>query len=374
MLLVNNPFIAVIGDLHFGNKGHSIEMFEEQMKFFEVQFFPFLLKHEIKYVIQLGDTYHNRDKVDWYIQNELKRRFFQWFDDNDVELHALVGNHDSYYKTTIAQNSLSETTKYFKNVRAYIKPTIVNIGKYTLGFNPWIIDNKTPKLTENVDILLGHFDIVGFPMMKGIYSKEGLSHSQFSKYKLVLSGHYHGRTIKDNVHMVGTPFQLNWNDHNENKGFLILDKNFNYEYIENTVNPRFVKIYYSNGILEQEGLETSKNITEVVSLEIAKNNYCRLFTKSVEDQMKLEMYHSSLLAVSCDDYKIDIINLQDVVESFDDTAFDEAFDAGESTIQLITSCIDNMTFDVGIDKNLLIELSKTEYKEAHQEALSIGDN
>jgi DNA repair exonuclease SbcCD nuclease subunit len=371
---MDKPIIATIGDLHFGNKGHSIEMFEQQMRFIELQFFPFLLEHQIKFVIQLGDTFHDRNKIDWYIQNELKKRFYQWFDDNGVELHSLVGNHDCYYKSTLKQNSLSETTKHFKNVHAYTKPTVKTFGKYTLGFNPWIIDNKNPKLTEKVDILLGHFDIVGFPMMKGIYSKEGLSHLQFANYKLVLSGHYHGRTIKDNVHMVGTPFQLNWNDYNEPKGFMVLDDNFNYEYIQNTINPQYVKLYYSNGILEQEGLNMPKDISAAQSLEIVKDNYCRLFTRAVDDQMKLELYHSSLLAVSCDDYKIDIVSLQDVVEDFDSEAFDESFEEGESTIQLIMSCIEGMTFDAEIDKDLLIELAKTEYKDAHQEALSIGSN
>ena len=374
---MKNPLIAVFTDPHFGNKGHDIIMFEQQMKFFETQFFPYVKEKNIKFVLCCGDFYHDRNKVDWYIQNELKKRFFQWFDDNGVELHALVGNHDTYYKTSLTQNSLSETTKFFKNVHAYTKPSKIKVGKYTIGLNPWIIDVKNPKLTEKVDILLGHFDIVGFPMMKGIHSKEGLNQSQLSAHKLVLSGHYHTRAIRDNIHMIGIPFQLNWNDHNEDKGFLILDNNFNWEYIRNEVNPKYVKIYYTNGKIEVLGLdytEIPKSISKEESLTIAKKNYCKLFTKAVDDQMALETYHSSLLQISLDDYKIDIISLQDVVESFDDTSFDEAFESGESTIQLITSCIDNMTFESGIDKNLLIELSKTEYKNAHQEALSLGED
>lgn len=368
---MNNPLIACLGDLHFGNKGHSIEMFESQMSFIEKQFFPFLLEHQIKFVFQLGDTFHDRNKVDWYIQNELKKRFYQWFDDNGVELHSLVGNHDTYYKTSLTQNSLSETTKHFKNVHAYIKPTKVKIGKYIVGLNPWVLDYKNPNLTEKVDIILGHFDIIGYPMMKGIYSKEGLSHSHFKDYKLVLSGHYHGRTINDNVHMVGTPFQLSWNDFNEDKGFLILDDKFNYEYVQNSVNPKYVKIYYDNGILTQEGLTSCESISELESLEIASENYCRLFTRAVDDQMKLELYHSSLILSSINDYKIDIVSLNDVVESFETDAFDEAFSEGENTLQLILTCLNGMTFDEAIDKMILSDMVKKEYKEAHQEVISL---
>ena len=371
-----DPIIAVLGDLHFGNKGHSIEVFEQQMSFIEKQFFPFLLQEQIKFVIQLGDTFHDRNKVDWYIQNELKKRFFGWFDKNGVELHTLVGNHDTYYKSSLDQNSLSETTKFFKNVHVYTKPTRIMCPPYTLGFNPWIFDNKNPNLTENVDILLGHFDVIGFPMMKGITAKEGLNPKDLSRYKLVLSGHYHIRHIQDNFHMVGSPFQLSWNDFNEAKGFLVLDNNFNYEYIQNEINPRFVKIYYDNENIEVLGLDYDDEpipMSKERSLEIAKKNYCRLFTTQVDDQMKFELYHTSLLAVSCDDYKIDIVSLQDVVEDFDSSEFDTKFEEGETTLQLIISCLEGMTFEPGIDKDLLVELSKTEYKTAYNEVLSIGD-
>jgi len=370
------PIIAVFTDPHFGNKGHDLKVFEQQMLFFEQQFFPYILKHDIKFVVCCGDFYHDRNKIDWYIQNELKRRFFQWFDDNDVELHTLVGNHDTYYKSTLDQNSLSETTKFFTNVHAYVNPTRVTYAPYTIGFNPWILDNKNPNLTERVDILLGHFDVVGFPMMKGITSKDGLNPKDLAKYKLVLSGHYHIHHIQDNFHMVGSPFQLSWNDFNEPKGFLVLDNNFNYEYIQNQTTPQFIKIYYDEGNIEVLGLDYDDEpipMSKEKSLEVASNNYCRLFTRKVDDQMKLELYHTSLLAVSCDDYKIDIVSLQDTVEDFDSTEFDAKFEEGESTLQLIISCLEGMTFEPGIDKDLLIELSKTEYKTAYNEVLSIGE-
>jgi DNA repair exonuclease SbcCD nuclease subunit len=369
------PIIAVLGDLHLGNKGQSLEVFEYQMKFIETQFFPYILENNIKYVIQLGDCFHDRNKTDWCILNESKKRIFNWFDENGVELHAIVGNHDTYFKSSLEQNSLTETTKYFKNVHVYTEPTKVMIGRYTIGFNPWILDYKNHNLTKKVDILVGHLDVKTFPMMKGIYAKEGLEVSQLSEYKLVISGHYHSREIKDNVHMCGSPFQLGWGEWNQPRGFAVIDNNFNIEYIQNEVNPQFVKLYYNNGEISVQGLnytDTQTPITKQESLEIVKKNYCRLFTKQVDDQMNLETYHVSLLAVSCDDYKIDIMSMNDVVEDLDLADFDEKFEEGESTLQLIMSCIEGMTFEHGIDKVLLLELSKEEYRKAYDEVL-VGD-
>lgn len=374
---MNKPKIVVLGDLHFGNKGHSIDTFERQMLFIENQVFPYILDNKIKYVYQLGDTFHDRNKVDWYILNELKKRFFNWFDQNGVELHTLLGNHDTYLKSSLEQNAMEETTKIFRNVFVYSEPTRILHTPYTVGFNPWILDHKNPNLTDKVDILLGHFDVKGFPMMKNIYSKEGIDTKDFEKYQLVLSGHYHIRHIQDNFHMIGTPFQLTWNDWNQPRGFVVLDDQFNVEYMQNKINPQFVKLFYDNGEISVLGLDYDDvplKITKEYSLEIVKNNYCRLFTKQIDDQMKLEAYHVSLLAHSCDNYKIDIMNLNDVVENFDATEFDEKFEDGEGTLELITTCIEGMTFDQGIDKDLLLELSRQSYKEAYDEVLTIGDN
>jgi UDP-2,3-diacylglucosamine pyrophosphatase LpxH len=376
-LFMNKPVIGVIADLHFGNKGHSHLIFEEQMTFIETQFFPYVLENKIKLVYQLGDTFHSRDKVDWYILNELKKRYFQWFGDNAVELHTLIGNHDATFKNTIDQNSLTETAKYFKNVFVYDSPKKVTHGSYVVGIEPWIVDYTTHTFLDKVDILLLHADIKTFPMMKGIYAKNGVEVSQFKNYNLVLSGHYHQRSIIDNVHMVGSPFQLGWGDYNQQRGFMVLDDNFNYEYIQNKINPQHVKIFYDEDEISILGLDYTDqhtSITKEESLDIAKNNYCRLFFVNVSDELKLETYHASLLSVSCNNYKIDRIDLKDVVEDYDDSAFDEAFEAGETTLQLITACIEGMVFDTEIDKNLLIELSRTEYKNAHDEVLSIGDN
>jgi hypothetical protein len=374
---MNKPLIAVIGDIHFSHSGHSHEKFAQQMRFFDEQFFPYLLKHNIKDVFQLGDLFHDRNRVDWFILNELKRRFFKWFDDNSVQLHLLCGNHDTIFKNTLEHNSLTETTQEFKNITVYTEPTIINCQTYKIGVNPWIIDKKNPNITAKADIILGHFNITGLPMMKGITSKDGIDIKAFKKYKLVLSGHFHIRSITDNFHMLGTPMQLTWNDFNQDKGFMVLDDKFNYEYIQNEINPQFVKLYYDNGDISVIGLDHTEipcSLSKEESLEVVKHNYCRLFTRAVDDPLKVEAYHSSLLLVSCDNYKIDIVNLKDVVEDFDASEFDDSFEDGESTIQMIMACITGMTFEEGIDKDLLVEMSKQEYKYAHDEALSIGED
>lgn len=368
--MFNKPFIAILADLHFGVNNFKDTTFESQMEFFEKQFFPYLKTNNIKYVFCCGDFFHSREKIFWIMLNELKRRFFQWFDDNDVELHMIVGNHDLQYRNTLEQDSLTETTKSFKNVIIYNKESIKNIGKYTVGFVPWIIDTKTYKFPTNCDFLITHLELKDFPMMKGINSKSGYNYKDFKKYKYVFSGHYHTNHIVDNVHMIGTPYQLTWNDFNTNKGFYVLDEEFKYKIIENTTNPKFVKIFYENGTITVDGLNGVEVITKEQSLEIAKYNNCRLYVKKADEQLELDTYHLSLMSVSHNDYKIEQINLRDIIEDFDSESFDEKFNENESTIDIVIACIDAMTFDEGIDKEKIVKATKYFYKKAYDEMVA----
>lgn len=363
-----NPIIAILSDLHFGSNNHNYETFSQQMRFFEEQFFPYLLENDIKHVVHCGDFFHNRNIISWLLYTELKQRFFKWFDDNGVKFHTVLGNHDLFYKSTLEVNSLTETVKEFNNIIVYDSDTILTIEKYTIGMIPWIIDTKKHKFPTNCDILFAHLELNDFPMTKGITSKDGYNHTIFSKYKYVFSGHYHINFNRDNVYMVGTPYQLNWNDFNENKGFYVLNDTYELEYIHNIVNAKFVKLYYNDGELYQIGLNQFKEVTIQEAVGLAKFNYVRLFVEKVSNQLDLEQFHTSLQTISCNNYKIDIVNLIDVIN---DEMLESEFDSDEDTIDIIISTIEGMTFDECIDKSLLLELAKTIYKEATDESISL---
>ena len=93
--------IACITDTHFGAKSFDKQLFQTKMNYFKDVFFPYLLKNNITEVLHLGDMVHNRNQIDLFILQELKTQFFQWFEDNEVTLHCLVGNHDTFFKSHI---------------------------------------------------------------------------------------------------------------------------------------------------------------------------------------------------------------------------------------------------------------------------------
>jgi len=61
---------------------------------------------------------------------------------------------------------------------------------------PWICAEN---FQESIDVMkntpatlcMGHFEIAGFAMYRGMESHEGLSKETFDKFDMVFSGHYH---------------------------------------------------------------------------------------------------------------------------------------------------------------------------------------
>lgn len=344
------------------------------MEFYEKQFFPYLKKNKIKHILHLGDLVHNRNTIDLWILQEMKIRFFKPLKEMGITFHAICGNHDSYHKNNIEHNFLEENLREFDNVLVYSSIKTLKLGKYTIGMVPWIVDNSEVDLPKNVDILCGHFEIMSMKMMTNIFSHDGYDPTHFKDYKLVFSGHYHTKSSFENIHYVGTQYCLTWNDYNEDKGFTVLKENYETEFIPNTVNAKFAKLYYNDGEIRVSGLGGNKQlISREEAITIASANYVKLYSEHYVDQLDFDNFHNSLLAVSKNDSKIEVINTEQVIEDFDLAGAEGSIDDDTSTIELIMNYVNGMTFEQSIDKQFLVTLSQQLFKEALDESMQLGD-
>lgn len=369
--MINNH-ACIINDLHIGQKNHNKGIFNSQMHFFREQFFPYLLRHDIKHVFHLGDLVHNRNLIDLWILQELKTQFFSFFEKNKITFYSILGNHDIYYRNTLATSFPKENLKEFEYVKVIDQPTKMQLGKYTIGLVPWIVDVDNYELPEKCDILMGHFDIQGMPMLTNIYSHDGYEPGKFKAYKHVFSGHYHIKSDKDNIHYVGTQYQLTWNDYGQEKGFYVLRDNYKFEYIINHVTPKFLKLYYTDAnncvSLEYTGDDGEGKISSAEAVELAANNYLKVYIKKCNNQAEFDRLYGSLVAVSKNDYKIEIINSEEIIEDYDFSDFESAIDAESTTIDLIMNYIEGMIFEKDVDKKMLITMSRSLYTEAQDES------
>ena len=362
--------IAIIGDTHFGNNGFSKEVLDFQLEYFETKFFPHILKNKIKNVIHLGDLVDDRTKIDMFVLQNIKERFFQWFDDHGVTLHCIVGNHDMYFKHNMKYNFHTANLKEFSNVEIYTDPTTFHLDGYKFGIVPWKTNHDDYKFPsyKDVDILLGHFEMADVLMHSARMSKHGMDVNAFLKYKMVISGHYHAVSQKANIFYCGTQYQMSWNDFNDKKGFWELGEDYSLKMIENTISPKHLRLVYSEVEGKVEIISTgegghAREITITEASKLAKNNHIKLVLRKYKDDA---LFSSVFERISKETYdKVDVINEATAIEEIDEEEFHNKLEDTEAVSTIINNFIEMSTFSADIDKTELLE----KFNELHAKAL-----
>ena len=244
--------IAIINDTHFGARNDNVNFNEYFYQFYEKQFFPYLKENNITHCIHLGDIMDRRKFVSYRTAKDVRERFIKPFIEMGIELHVLIGNHDTYYKNTNDVNSVIELFgDRYKQIHIYPEAETVSFDDTPIMFVPWINNqNHTETLVKieetNAQICMGHLEIAGFEMMKGMKNEHGIDKSIFTKFDTVFSGHFHHKSDDGHIYYLGSPYEFYWNDCDDRKGFHILDTES--RSLDRIINPRTIhkKIYYDD--------------------------------------------------------------------------------------------------------------------------------
>ena len=221
--------VAILNDTHCGVRNSSNLFLDNAEKFFTDVFFPYLLANNISHIVHLGDFYDNRKFVNFNALSRCRNYFLKPLRENKMTMDIICGNHDTYYKNTNELNSLKELLGHYMNeVHIVHEPTVMDYDGLKMALVPWICaenEERTIKFIKNckADIVGGHFDIIGYEMMKGIKCEHGLDRSLFERFEAVYSGHFHTKSSQDNIHYLGSQLEFFWNDAHDNKYFHILD-------------------------------------------------------------------------------------------------------------------------------------------------------
>jgi len=241
-----NKKIGFFSDLHIGIHQNSEKWLDVTLQW--AKWFTSELKSKnITKIFFGGDFFNYRDEINvkcLHFANDLLDLF------NEFEIVMIPGNHDAYYKDNSTVHSLSILNNR-KNITIVDKPTVQNVFDKKIGFCPW----GTPiSHVPECDILIGHFEIQNFNYNTTKICEFGIqSNDLLSKSKLILSGHFHKRQHREysngEIIYTGNPFQMDFNDIRDQKGFYILDlngKHVKYEFIENNISPIHVKVNLSH--------------------------------------------------------------------------------------------------------------------------------
>ena len=343
--------IAILGDTHFGAR-NDLKVFHEFFKeFFIDQFIPYLIANDIKIVFQLGDLFDRRKYINYYSLDECKRYFFDRLNEHGIILHTLVGNHDIYWRESLAVNSSSLVLGEYYNINVHQDPVTIEIQDTYIDIIPWICPENEREITEFIsksksDICIGHFEIAGFSMYRGMECHDGLSRDMFNKYEQVWSGHYHTRSKQENITYVGTPYEMTWQDYADPKGFHTFDlETRTLEFIQNN-STIFIKLEYDDSNGDPIDLR-EYNLT---------NTFVKLVVIKKTDYYKFDKFINTLYSKGCYDIKI----IEDLSE-FSDGEVGEEINL-EDTISVLSHYIDSIQTD--LDKEKVKSYMKSLYVEA----------
>ena len=242
--------IAIISDQHFGCRKSSKFMHDYFKEFYDNVFFPYLEQHNIKTLIDMGDTFDNRKSIDFWALEWAKENYYDRLLQMEVMIHTIVGNHTAFYKDTNDLNSIQLLLREYSNVICYSDPTEIKLGSMEALLVPWINNENREKTLQMINntkakVVFGHLELSGFWPNRNYMMEHGDDPSLFEKFEKVFSGHYHHRGHSDNIHYLGNPYELTWADHEDPRGFHIFDtETRELELIQNP-NRMFNKIFFN---------------------------------------------------------------------------------------------------------------------------------
>ena len=344
--------VAIITDQHFGARNDSIAFLDYFEKFYNDVFFPTLADNNISVVLVLGDTFDRRKYVNFYALQRAKEMFFDRLANAGITVHMLAGNHDTYFKNTNDVNSPDLLLREYHNINVIDHPATIYVDDTPICMMPWICPENYQDSIDTIndtkaEICMGHFEIAGFAMYRGMESHDGLSKETFDKFDMVFSGHYHHKSDDGHIYYVGNPYELTWQDYNDPRGFHLFDLGTRkLEFIRNPYS-MFARVEYDDK--EQEPVDLD-------SLDL-QGKYVKLVVVNKTDYYKFDRFTQKLYNKGCHDIKV----VEDMSEFNEGELADESINL-EDTLSVLGHYIDSVETD--LDKEKIKSYMRGLYTEA----------
>jgi len=348
--------IAIINDTHTGIRNSSEIFANNEEKFYDEVFFPYLREHKIKRILHLGDVFDNRKMINLKSLWRYRKMFLEKLREYGMHMDIIPGNHDVYYKNTNDLNSLKELLgHYMGEITVHMDPTVVNYDGFKMGLLPWVNSENYDKSihflkTCEAAWLGGHLELKGFEVLKGVQSHHGMESNLFSRFEKVITGHYHTKSERENIKYLGSQMEFTWADAHDPKHFHILDTST--RELEAVLNPNvlFHRIYYDSRTEDYNNYDVS----------VCDNKFIKIVTINKGDLFTFDKFVDRIQARPIHDLKI--------AENFQEFIGENVEDDGielEETEELLDSYVESV--DTDLDKNRL----KIDMRNLHIEAQSL---
>jgi DNA repair exonuclease SbcCD nuclease subunit len=353
--------LALITDTHWGVRGDNVAFLDNNKKFLDEIFFPYIDGNDIRTVIHLGDLVDRRKYININTARRLREDFLDKLMSRKLDVHLIAGNHDTYYKNTNEVNAIKELVENaYPSFKTYTKyAECVTFGGVPILFIPWICDDNREQIlnevqTTNTQIAMGHLEIQGFEMFKGSVISHGDDRSVFSKFDICMSGHFHHRSTDGHIYYLGSHAEFTWSDYDDPRGFHIFDtETRELTFVENPYK-MFKKIWYNDEDADflQKKIDYTQYRGCLIKVIVTNKTNMYWFDKFIEN---LESENPLDIQIVEDNLHLDLEDDAQIINE------------AESTLDIFKKYIDNYEM-----KNINKDKLTKKIFELYNEALSIG--
>ena len=343
--------VAIITDQHFGARKNSKLFHDFFGKFYEEVFFPYLDANGITVCIDMGDTFDNRTGINYSALRWAKDNYFQLLCDRGISVYTVVGNHTAYYKNTNRVNACELLLREYDNIHVVTEYEELKVGGLDIAFVPWVNKENQEDTYKKIKkskcrVVMGHLELNGFLANQHHVMEHGQDKGIYERFERVYSGHYHHRNSQGNIHYLGNPYEIYWNDCGDVRGFHIFDtETLEHTPVNNPFNI-FEKIVFDN---------TDHQTFDARPYE---NKIVKVIVQDKGKGTKLDKFIDKL-------YKAGVAELK-TIENIDyGTGFVTYEDQGqdsEDTLTLLSKYIDEV--ETRVDKSRVKKLLQSVYQEA----------
>jgi hypothetical protein len=217
-----------------------------------------------------------------------------------------------------------------------MEPSVVTYGELDIALVPWINpENYSSTMdfinTCSADVVAGHFEFSGFEMYKGIPNPHGMDTRDFSRFETVLSGHFHTKSSKDNIHYLGSQMEFTWGDCDDPKFFHVLDTET--REITPIRNPYTLhtKVVYNDEKTDYNGYDVTHLDRQFVKVVVEKKTDYFSFDRFIDRiqqqpiyELKIAESFAEFLGDNVEDEEIQLDDTQVLLDSYVDAVETEA--------------------------------------------------
>ena len=182
-------------------------------------------EHKCHALYDLGDTFDDRTAIDIPTINTVIKGL-EWLPPGNNHVR-LIGNHDQYQKNGSIHNGRL-LSQYFNTIDKRRIQMMDNWAAFFVSYPAdhletaeWLL--KEASRIDCPKLLFGHFQVEG-AFLNNSTTLTGIPKSTLQKFDLVMLGHIHiPQAVTPKIHYIGSPFQQDWGETNQQKRVGIVD-------------------------------------------------------------------------------------------------------------------------------------------------------